>query len=197
MARAHSPTSLHASLQALPRHDNLCTCGTSAAKKLFGQPIPFNAAWVADRGGIEPAAKHIYQSFKDASMADETALKRDLSAKIHSFEGIDPLARRALDRFKSILNARYGSHLRGLYLFGSRARGDHRPDSDADVAVVLDVAVDPLGEQLALVDLGYDILLDTGVYIQPWVVAQDDLDDPPNRYLDGLLGAMRHEGVAL
>jgi predicted nucleotidyltransferase len=112
-------------------------------------------------------------------------------------EQVDPLAQRALDRFKSILTERYGSHLRGMYLFGSRARGDHRPDSDADVAVVLDVAVDPLGEQLALIDLGYDILLDTGVYIQPWVLAQDQLHDPPNRHLDGLLGAIRCEGVAL
>lgn len=62
----------------------LCTCGTSAAKKFFGQPTPFNAAWVAEQGGIEPAAERIHQSFKEASMADETALKRDLSAEIHS-----------------------------------------------------------------------------------------------------------------
>lgn len=110
---------------------------------------------------------------------------------------IDPLARRALDRFKSILTARSGRHLRGMHLFGYRARGDHRPDSDADVAVVLDVAVDPLGEQLALVDLGYDILLDTDVHIQPWVLAQDQLHGPPNRHLDGLFGAIRREGVAL
>lgn len=69
----------------------LCTCGTSAAKKFFGKPIPFNAAWVADQGGVEPAAEQIYQSFKNASMADEAALKRDLSAEIHS------LARMAVD----------------------------------------------------------------------------------------------------
>lgn len=35
---------------------------------------------------------------------------------------IDPLTRVALERFKSILSARYGPHLRGLYLFG-RGRG--------------------------------------------------------------------------
>ena len=32
----------------------------------------------------------------------------------------------------------YGPRLRGLYLFGSRARGDETPDSDLDVLVVLD-----------------------------------------------------------
>ena len=32
----------------------------------------------------------------------------------------------------------YGERLKGLYLFGSYARGDAEPDSDVDVAVVLD-----------------------------------------------------------
>jgi predicted nucleotidyltransferase len=32
----------------------------------------------------------------------------------------------------------YGPRLRGVYLFGSRARGDDGPDSDLDVLVVLD-----------------------------------------------------------
>jgi putative CRISPR-associated protein (TIGR02619 family) len=62
----------------------LCTCGTSAAKKFFGQQPPFNAAWVAGQGGIEAAAERIYQSFRTASMEDDAALKRDLSAEIHS-----------------------------------------------------------------------------------------------------------------
>jgi predicted nucleotidyltransferase len=32
----------------------------------------------------------------------------------------------------------YGERLRDVYLFGSRARGDHDPDSDVDVLIVLD-----------------------------------------------------------
>ncbi|MBK1645220.1 CRISPR-associated protein [Thiocapsa imhoffii] len=62
----------------------LCTCGTSAAKKLFGQPTPFNAAWVAEHGGVEAAAKAIHDTFRTARMDDDVALKRDLSAEIHS-----------------------------------------------------------------------------------------------------------------
>ena len=50
---------------------------------------------------------------------------------------IDPITLEALISFKKLLEARYGEHLKSLYLFGSRARGDHRPDSDADVAVFL------------------------------------------------------------
>lgn len=48
----------------------------------------------------------------------------------------------------------------GAILYGSRARGTHRPDSDADVLVLL------RGEhrrfvttKLELVDLAYDVLL--------------------------------------
>lgn len=36
------------------------------------------------------------------------------------------------------LAALYGPRLKGLYLFGSHARGDPQPDSDVDVLVVLD-----------------------------------------------------------
>jgi len=36
------------------------------------------------------------------------------------------------------LKAMYSTRLRGVYLFGSHARGDADPESDADVLVVLD-----------------------------------------------------------
>jgi len=43
-----------------------------------------------------------------------------------------------LDRIKSTLTQLYASRLRGLYLVGSRARGDHRSDSDWDILIILD-----------------------------------------------------------
>lgn len=33
-----------------------------------------------------------------------------------------------------------------VWLFGSRVRGDHRPDSDLDVAIELDLPADPAGD---------------------------------------------------
>lgn len=111
--------------------------------------------------------------------------------------GIDPVTRGALRSFQAILAAKYGPHLRSLYLFGSRARGDHRPDSDIDIAVYLDEAPDPLGEQLDLIDRGYDIVLDTGVNIQPWVFAQASLSDPAHHRAAHLVSAIRREGIPL
>jgi predicted nucleotidyltransferase len=41
------------------------------------------------------------------------------------------------DRIRDIINAVVGDDLTGLLLFGSRARGDARDDSDWDVAVLV------------------------------------------------------------
>jgi predicted nucleotidyltransferase len=116
---------------------------------------------------------------------------------ISSGTSIDPVTRDALTSFKKILAARYGERLKSLYLFGSRARGDHRPDSDADVAVFLDQVTDPIGEQFDLIDEGYDILLDTGVNIQPWVFDVASLADPEHFPAPHLVTTIRQEGLQL
>ena len=42
-----------------------------------------------------------------------------------------------LNRFRTALDEMYGDQIERVVLFGSRARGDARPDSDYDVAVFL------------------------------------------------------------
>jgi predicted nucleotidyltransferase len=116
---------------------------------------------------------------------------------VSSETSIDPVTQDALASFKKILAARYGEHLKSLYLFGSRARGDHRPDSDTDVAVFLDQVTDPIGEQFDLIDEGYDILLNTGVNIQPWVFHEASLADPEHYPAPHLVATIRREGVRL
>ena len=74
---------------------------------------------------------------------------------------IDPI----LTRFRAALGEIYGERLERVILYGSRARGDHRPDSDYDIAVFIK---DPgtLGEEIRrLASLTTDILLDTGAVI--------------------------------
>ena len=43
-----------------------------------------------------------------------------------------------LSELKDGLAALYSARLKGLYLFGSYARGEARPESDLDVLIVLD-----------------------------------------------------------
>ncbi|MBN2466323.1 nucleotidyltransferase domain-containing protein [candidate division WOR-3 bacterium] len=46
--------------------------------------------------------------------------------------------RRLLAKLKDELTSLYGPRLRGVFLFGSYARGDALPGSDCDVLIVLD-----------------------------------------------------------
>jgi predicted nucleotidyltransferase len=75
----------------------------------------------------------------------------------------------ALTKFVAALREEYGQRLVAVVLFGSRARGDASADSDADVAVVLaDGDWQAWRERRSLAALSYDILIETGLDIQPW-----------------------------
>ncbi|MDN5870928.1 MAG: nucleotidyltransferase domain-containing protein [Nitrococcus sp.] len=103
----------------------------------------------------------------------------------------------ALSTFRKRLNRRYGPRLRALYLFGSRARGDHRPDSDLDVAVVLDAFADPIAEGFALDEEGTPVLLEHSVRVQAWPFEERELADPEHARAPALLGTILREGVRL
>lgn len=70
-----------------------------------------------------------------------------------------------LNRFRIAVTARYGDRVQRIVLFGSRARGDQRPDSDYDIAVFLK-NLGPLWTELdSLAAIGTDIFYDTGAII--------------------------------
>ena len=102
----------------------------------------------------------------------------------------------AVRQFLSLIASRYD--MVGAVLFGSRARGTHRPDSDADLAVVLQGAhqrVLPL--TLAMSDVAYDVLLETGINISPLPIWEDDLAHPEQGFNPVLLRNIAQEGVRL
>jgi uncharacterized protein len=70
-----------------------------------------------------------------------------------------------LRRFRAELDALYGERIERVVLFGSRARGEAREDSDYDVAVFLHDLADYWSEADRIADMATDILYDTGAVI--------------------------------
>jgi len=84
------------------------------------------------------------------------------------------------------------------FLFGSRARNTHQSESDADIAIVLRGEVGRfMATKFAMDDLAYDILLDSGIRIQPLPIWQDEWDHPENYSNPSLLKNIQNEGVVL
>lgn len=69
-----------------------------------------------------------------------------------------------LKRFRAALDEIYGDRLERAVLFGSRARGDARSDSDYDVAVFLKSLPDRWAELDRLAKLRVDLLDETGAF---------------------------------
>ena len=104
----------------------------------------------------------------------------------------------ALARFATEVERHYRDRLKGLYLFGSRARGDHTPESDADVAVILrDGDWVSSDEKRTLGDFAYDRLLDSGAMIQGWPVPESSWLVPESDRNPVLIRAMRRDATDL
>jgi predicted nucleotidyltransferase len=70
-----------------------------------------------------------------------------------------------LARFRKALDETYGARLERVILFGSRARGDARPDSDYDVAVFLRDMDNRDPELYRLADLSTWLIEETGEFV--------------------------------
>ena len=83
-------------------------------------------------------------------------------------------------------------------LFGSRARGTAHVESDADVAVILKGHSGHfIKTKMALNDIAYDILLDTGIRIQPLPVWESEWAHPESYSNPRLLRNISVEGITL
>lgn len=102
---------------------------------------------------------------------------------------------RELSHFEAALRSHYGSMLIDVTLFGSRARGDAQADSDYDVAVVL-ADGDWLAwrERQVMSNFAYDILVDSGIDIQPWPIAKSDWEHPAKYSNPRFIANVRNDG---
>lgn len=101
---------------------------------------------------------------------------------------VDPI----LNRFRESLTQAYGKRLQRVVLFGSRARGDARPESDYDVAVFLMNLGDRWAEADRIAEITTQVLDDTGAFIHamPYRAGAWDERTP-------LMHEIRREGLDL
>lgn len=109
---------------------------------------------------------------------------------------IDSTTRSAIRRFLTLLDQ--SDSMVGAVLYGSRARGTYRPDSDADLAILL------LGEKqktlpitLAMSNIAYDVLLETGINITPLPIWLDEWNHPERSSNPELIANIKEEGIQI
>ena len=107
---------------------------------------------------------------------------------------MDAETQQAMRLFVGRLVGRYD--VADAILFGSRARKTHRPDSDADVAVILRGEHQRfLSTKLVMSDVAFDVLLETGINISPLPVWLDEWEHPEAYSNPRLLENIASEGV--
>ena len=110
----------------------------------------------------------------------------------------DPVVLSALRELDHRLCERFDGKYLKLLLFGSQARGDNLPESDVDVAVIFRGRItDRWSVKRLIIEETYPILLETGLYIQPWPLEEDELGNPDKSSNPGLLRNVVREGISL
>jgi predicted nucleotidyltransferase len=97
-----------------------------------------------------------------------------------------------LKRFRAALDELYGERVERVVLFGSRARGDARKDSDYDAAVFLRDMADRFAEMDRLADVSTVLLDETGEFIHAMAYRAGSYDERTS-----LMREIRREGVDL
>jgi len=95
--------------------------------------------------------------------------------------------------FHERLAALYGDRLRGVYLYGSYARGEADEDSDIDIAIVLDGPVDRSEERWRTNDIASELSLREDCLLNTIFLSEDELRQRPYP----VARSISREGVAV
>jgi antitoxin ChpS len=109
---------------------------------------------------------------------------------------IDPATKGAADAFWDKLGQHF--EVSRVFLFGSWARNTHTDESDADIAIILSGTVGKFIEtKFAMDDLAYEVLLDTGIRIQPFPIWPEEWDHPEAYSNPRLILNIKKDGIPL
>jgi uncharacterized protein len=98
-----------------------------------------------------------------------------------------------LTKFRAAVAKLYGDRVERIVLYGSRARGDARPDSDYDIAVFLDNLPSRWQEVLLITDNELAMREETGATIHAMPYPAGSWRDPSSP----LMYAIRNDGLEL
>lgn len=122
-------------------------------------------------------------------------LKTALVASDHSTPP-DAQTQRAVKAFLKHIASRYPAH--EAFLFGSRARNTHTPESDTDIAIILKGSH---GDRAAAVKdmaaIAFHVLMETGVMVEALPLGADDVKHPETFSNPALIDNILREGIRL
>ena len=88
--------------------------------------------------------------------------------------------------------------VRNAILFGRRARGEFKPESDADVAVLLAGNHGKfMAAKLAMSDMVFDVMLHTGIRVESIPVWEDEWANPEEYRNPFLLRNIERDGIII
>jgi len=98
-----------------------------------------------------------------------------------------------IQEFKQVVTGLYGDRLKRLICYGSQARGEASPDSDIDLALILEGKIQPSREIDRLLDILADFNVRYGVLISLLPIAQETWQSAKGPFWRNLM----REGVEL
>jgi predicted nucleotidyltransferase len=104
---------------------------------------------------------------------------RESTISIDSLEHLTVEEKKAVAEIRERVIGLTGSRLRGLYVFGSKARGDYDSESDVDLAILID-GLDKETKR-KIIDLVVDVEVKYFVVISSLVLSWKDFTDLKKR----------------
>lgn len=124
---------------------------------------------------------------------DLTPHEDEMNASTHT---LAPHVGRAAHRFTAAVAREFD--VADALVFGSQARGEGRPDSDVDVAVLLHGTPGRrVDAALRMAAIAFDVLLETGVVIEPLPLWEEEWTHPERFANPALLERIRRDGITL